>query len=83
MDLTTFRRGDASMGEICQQLRRGVYTGEEIDPALFPVRVETDINIAVTHKTRKRVIADRMAVFVENKRSVHVPANPKDNRSQP
>ena len=83
MDLTTFRRGDASMGEICQQLRRGVYTGEEIDPALFPVRVETDINIAVTHKTRKRVIADRMAAFVKNRRSVHVPANPKDNRSQP
>ena len=66
------------MGEDCLLLRRGVTTGESINPEDFPIRVETDLNVSATHDTRKKVVAERMAKFVEGKRSVHVPANPKD-----
>ena len=84
MRLTTYRRGDAQLGEVCKELRAAVRSQrlDDVDPNLFPVRQETNINISYVHRLRKRVIAERMAKFVANKRSVHVPANPKDPKSQ-
>ena len=85
MELKTYRRGDAQLGLICSELRQAVIdrTVDKVDPLLFPIRVETDVNISYVHRIRKKVIAERMARFVQTKRySVHVPANPKDDKSQ-
>ena len=85
MELKTYRRGDAQLGQICSELRQAVInrTVDKVDPRLFPVRVETDVNISYVHRIRKKVIAQRMAKFVQKARySVHVPANPKDDKSQ-
>jgi hypothetical protein len=84
MRLTTYRRGDAQLGEVCKELRAAVRGQrlDNVDPKLFPVHQETDINISYVHRLRKKVNAERMAAFVKDKRSVHVPANPKDPKSQ-
>ena len=85
MELKTYHRGDARLGQICSELRQAVIdrTVDLVDPLLFPVRVETDVNISYVHRLRKRVNAERMAKFVQTKRySVHVPANKKDDKSQ-
>ena len=85
MELKTYRRGDAQLGKVCSELRQAVIdrTVDKVDPLLFPIRVETDVNISYVHRIRKKVIAERMARFVQTKRySVHVPANPKDDKSQ-
>jgi hypothetical protein len=85
MELKTYHRGDAQLGLICSELRQAVIdrTVDEVDPLLFPVRVETDVNISYVHRIRKKVIAERMTKFIQTKRySVHVPANPKDDKSQ-
>ena len=85
MELQTYHRGDAQLGQICSELRQAVIdrTVDTVNPLLFPVRVETDVNISYVHRIRKRVNAERMAKFVQTKRySVHVPANPKDDKSQ-
>ena len=85
MELKTYRRGDAQLGQICCELRQAVIdrTIDKVDPLLFPVRVETDVNISYVHRIRKKVIAERMANFIRTRRySVHLPANPKDDKSQ-
>ena len=85
MELKTYRRGDAQLGQICCELRQAVIdrTVDKVDPLLFPVRVETDVNISYVHRIRKKVIAERMANFIRTRRySVHLPANPKDDKSQ-
>ena len=85
MELKTYRRGDAQLGQICSELRQAVIdrTIDKVDPLLFPVRVETDVNISYVHRIRKKVIAERMAKFIRTRRySVHLPANPKDDKSQ-
>ena len=85
MKLKTYRRGDAQLGQICSELRQAVIdrTIDKVDPLLFPVRVETDVNISYVHRIRKKVIAERMAKFIRTRRySVHLPANPKDDKSQ-
>ena len=85
MELKTYRRGDAQLGQICSELRQAVIDRkiDLVDPLLFPVRVETDVNISYVHRIRKRVNTERMAKFVQKARySVHVPANPKDDKSQ-
>ena len=85
MELKTYRRGDAQLGQICCELRQAVIdrTIDKVDPLLFPVRVETDVNISYVHRIRKKVIAERMAKFIQTRRySVHLPANPKDDKSQ-
>ena len=85
MELKTYQRGDAQLGQICCELRQAVIdrTIDKVDPLLFPVRVETDVNISYVHRIRKKVIAERMANFIRTRRySVHLPANPKDDKSQ-
>ena len=85
MELKTYHRGDSQLGKICFQLRQAVIdrTVDKVDPRFFPVRVQTDVNISYVHRIRKKVIAERMAKFVQKARySVHVPANPKDDKSQ-
>lgn len=85
MELKTYRRGDAQLGQVSSELRQAVIdrTVDKLDPRLFPVRVETDVNISYVHRIRKKVISERMAKFIQTKRySVHVPANPKDDKSQ-
>jgi hypothetical protein len=46
MELKTYRRGDAQLGQICSELRQAVIdrTVDKVDPRLFPVQVETDVN---------------------------------------
>ena len=85
MELKTYQRGDAQLGQICCELRQAVIdrTIDKVDPLLFPVRVETDVNISYVHRIRKKIIAERMANFIRTRRySVHLPANPKDDKSQ-
>jgi len=70
MDLTTWRRGDFELGEICAKLRRF----ESIDPKLS-CRVPTDVNIAATHETRKQVVQERMEAFLNHHGRWHVPVS--------
>lgn len=85
MELTTYHRGDTQLGQVCSELRQAVInrTVDTVDTRLFPIRIETDVNISYVHRIRKKVNAQRMAVFKTGSRySVHVPADPKDDRSQ-
>ena len=63
MELKTYRRGDPQLGQICSELRQAVIdrTVDQVDPLLFPVRIETDVNISYVHRIRKKVNAERMA----------------------
>ena len=76
LQLSHCRRSDRTLFDLYM-------SADDVDPAQFPVSEVTQLNVAYTHSTRKRVNAKCMREFSqEAEESRVIPANPKDHKSQ-
>ena len=76
LQLSHCRRSDRTLFDLYM-------SADDVDPARFPISEVTQLNVAYTHITRKRVNAKCMREFSQEAEETRViPANPKDHKSQ-